>query len=197
MGVSMSSFAAWIRVAGVAVAYGVALVLYLRAAPSGWVSPWFVLVAMVCFLGLAFVAEPVVPIRVPAALRKIRGREAEGRFHRALGVPAFGWLLRRTPLKLLNAQVYWGRCGRDPEALVAKLEAAEASHLWAGILVGPYMVYALVQGAWGTVFWLSVAQLLANAYPIAHLRLARHRVERIAGRTSARRRLAGESGGGG
>jgi len=183
----MGSFGALIRLAGVAVAYGVSLVLYLRAAPGGWRSPWFALVAMVCFLGLAFVAQPVVPIRVPAALRRIRGWEAEGRLHRALGVPAFGWLLRRTPLKLLNAQVYWGRCDRDAEALLARLEAAEASHLWAGILVVPYMVYALVQEEWTTVLWFSVAQLLANAYPIAHLRLARHRVGRIAGRTSPRR----------
>jgi len=190
----MGSFSAWMRLTAVAVAYGVSLVLYLRAAPGGWLSPWFVLVAMVCFLGLAFVAEPVVPLRVPAALRRIR--EAEGRLHRVLGVPAFGWLLRRTPLRLLNSQVYWGRGDRDPAALVAKLEAAEASHLWAGILVVPYMVYALVQGAWTTVFWFSIAQLLANAYPMAHLRLARHRVERIAGRTSARRRLAGGTGSG-
>jgi hypothetical protein len=74
--------------------------------------------------------------------------------------------------------------------LIAKLEAAEASHLWAGILVIPYMIYACVQGAWATVFWFSVAQLLVNAYPIAHLRLARRRVERIVGRTSTRRELA-------
>ena len=179
----MSSFTAWIRLAGVAAAYAVSLVLYLRAAPGGWLSPWFVLVAMVCVLGLAFVAEPVVPLRLPAGWMRIRRWEAEGRLHRALGVPAFGWLLRRTPLKWLNAQVYWGRCGRDPAALLAKLEAAETSHLLAGVLVAPYMVYALVQGAWTTVFWFFVAQLLANAYPIAHLRLARHRVQRIARRT--------------
>ncbi len=168
------------RLAAVAAGYGVALVLYLRAVPGGLTSPWFVFVAMICVLGLAFVASPVVPLRVPAAMRKVRRWEVEGRLYRVMRVRAFGTLLRRTPLRLLNTQVYLGGRGeRRPLVLIALLEAAEASHLWAGLLALPYMVYAFAHGAWATVFWFVVAQALVNAYPIAHLRLARQRVERI------------------
>jgi hypothetical protein len=182
----MSSFGEWTRLLAVVVAYCVTFLLYRRAVPGGSTSAWFVFVAMICFLGLAFVARPVVPLRVPGPLRTVRSWETEGRIYRALGVPAFGTLLRQTPLRLLNTQVYLTDCGRDGAALTALLEAAEASHLWAGILVVPYLAYACIQGAWETVFWFSVAQVLVNAYPIAHLRLARHRVDRLVRRASAR-----------
>jgi hypothetical protein len=175
----------WARLAAVAGAYAVSAFWYWRTVPEGLTSPWFVIVAMICVLGLAFVASPVIPLRVPGALRAVRDWEARGRVYRALGVPAFGTLLRRTPLRLLNTQVYLRGCGRDRAALTALLESAEASHFWAGLLVLPYVVYASIHGAWATVFWIGVAQALVNAYPIAHLRLARSRVERIVRKASA------------
>lgn len=180
---------AWTRLVALAAAYGVSIFLYRRAVPDGLTSPWFVLVAMICFLGLAFFAAPIVPLRVPGAWRTVRGWEEEGRLYRALGVLAFGRLLRRTPLRLLNTQVYLRERGHDQAALTAQLEAAEASHLWAGLLVVPYMVYACIQEAWATVLWFAAAQLIGNAYPMAHLRLARARVDRIA-RTVSRRQAA-------
>jgi hypothetical protein len=167
------------RLVAVAAAYVVAAAWYWRAVPGGFTSPWFVLVAMICFLGLAFVAQPVVPLRVPAILRPVRRWETEGPLYRALGVRAFGMLLRRTPLRLLNTQVYLRGRGRDRAALTALLEAAEASHLWAGVLVLPYLAYAAIQGAWTSLLWIFIAQVLVNVYPVAHLRVARHRVEKL------------------
>jgi len=44
------------------------------------------------------------------------------------------------------------------------------------------MVHAWRLGAWRALFWVSLAQVLVNAYPVMHLRLARHRLDRLASR---------------
>jgi hypothetical protein len=170
---------AWARLAGVVTGYAFAAALYARAAPGGLVSPWFVFVAMVCVLGLAFVAQPLVPLRVPAFIREVRASEVA--VYRMFGVPAFGQLLRRTPLRLLNQQVYLAG-GTDPASLLRLLEAAEASHLLSAFLTVPYLVYAGARRDWVTLACFLVAQALINVYPIAHLRLARRRVLRVARR---------------
>ncbi len=181
----------WIRLLIVAAAYGVAFLLIRRAMPFSLESPWFVCIAMICFLGLAFTAHPVVSIRMPRSLRAIRHWEARGRFYRALGVPAFGMLLRRTPLRLFNRDVYLGVGARDYAELSTRLEAAEASHCWAAVLVVPYMVRACMLGRWSALFWVSIAQVLVNVYPVMHLRLARSRLDRLASRRSSHRDSSG------
>ncbi len=179
----MGSTGQWLRFWGVAAAYGVTFWLLLRADPGIVTSPWFVVAAMVCFLGLMSVAKEVVRVRMPRALRGVRGWEARGRAYRAVGVPAFGKLLRRTPLRLLNRNVYLAGRTRDAGALAAQLEAAEASHFWAALLVVPFMVRLAAAGSWHALFWVAVAQALVNLYPILHLRIARHRLDRLAART--------------
>jgi len=181
--------AQWVRFGGVAAAYGTAFALLRRGARISLDSPGFVIVAMICFLGLAFVAAPVVPIAVPRALRRIRPWEAEGRVYRALGVLAFGHLLRRTPLRLFNTEVYLGAGTSTAGRLCAQLEVAEASHFWAATLVLPFMVRATVQGRWSAVLWVTAAQVLINAYPVMHLRVARHRLARVATRRASLRDL--------
>ena len=180
----MGSTGRWMRFWGVAAAYGVTFLLLRRADPGIATSPWFVVAAMICFLGLMSVAKGVVRIRMPRALRGIRDWEARGRAYRALGVAAFGALLRRTPLRLLNRDVYLARRTRHSGELSAQLEAAEASHFWAAFLVVPYMVRLVLAGTWGALFWVTVAQVLANLYPIMHLRMARHRLERLSARAA-------------
>lgn len=174
----------WLRFLAVAALYGAAFFLFRRAVPSGLESPWFALVAMICFLGLAFTARPLARIRMPGPLRALRSWETGGGVYRALRVPAFGRLLRRTPLRYFNTDVYfsdgrWGVAG-----VLAQVEAAEASHFWAAVLVAPYMCLAALRGAWGALFWVSFAQVVINVYPVMHLRLARHRLGRLASRPS-------------
>jgi hypothetical protein len=170
----------WIRFLAVAAAYIAAFVLFQLATSFSLESPWFVFVAMVCFLGLAAVARPVIPIRLPRSLRKVRAWEVEGTFYRRVGVPAFGRLLRIPPLRWLNTDVYLHVQARDPARLSAQLEAAEASHFWDAMLVLPYMVHAGLSGMWSVVLWFSMAQVLGNVYPVMHLRLTRHRLDRLA-----------------
>ena len=186
----MRTFAAWARLLGVAAGYGIGYFAWQRVMPFSVASPWFVVVAMICFLGLAFVAQPLVMIRMPGPLRTIRAWEAEGGLYRRLGVPAFGTLLRRTPLRLFNKDVYLPGGLRDKARVGAELEAAEASHFLAAALVAPYMLYLSLRGTWVPLFWVSLAQLLINVYPVMHLRLTRHRLERIVSRMeSGRMRL--------
>jgi hypothetical protein len=175
------------RFLAVAAAYSVAFVWLRRATSFSLVSPWFVFVAMVCVLGLAFVAQPLLMIRMPRPLRAIRAWEVEGGVYRAVGVPAYGRLLRRTPLRLFNRDVYLRGGLRDAARVGAELEAAEASHFWAALLVVPYMGYALAHRMWAALFWISLAQVLINAYPVMHLRLTRQRMARLASRRPSRR----------
>jgi hypothetical protein len=178
---------AWIPLLAVAAGYGASFFVIRRFMPFSLTSPWFVVVAMICFLGLAFVAQPLVMIRMPGPLRMIRAWEVEGGFYRKLHVPAYGTLLRRTPLRLFNRDVYLLSGLRDKTRVGAEVEAAEASHFWAAVLVAPYMAYLSLHETWVPLFWVSLAQLLINVYPIMHLRLTRHRLERIASRMESRR----------
>jgi hypothetical protein len=176
------------RLAAVAAGYIAAFVLCRRFAPFRLDSPWFVGAAMICFLGLAFVAQPLVMIRMPRLLRTIRAWEARGAAYRALGVPAYGRLLRRTPLRLFNRDVYLHDGLRNTRTVAAELEAAEASHVWAALLVAPYMVYIALMERWGALLGLSLAQALVNVYPVMHLRLSRHRLDRLVSKMEPRRR---------
>jgi len=177
----------WIRLLAVAAGYAVAFVALQRVMPFSVASPWFVIVAMICFLGLAFVAQPLMMIRMPGPLRAVRAWEVERGLYRAIGVPVFGRVLRSTPLRLFNVDVYLRNGLGDRARVGAELEAAEASHFWAAAFVVPYMVYLSLRGMWVPLFWVSLAQVLINAYPVMHLRLTRHRLERIVSRMESRR----------
>jgi hypothetical protein len=183
----------WIRLIAVAAAYAVAFALFQRLTHFSLASPWFVVVAMVCFLGLAFVAQPLVMVTMPRPLRTIRSWEVEGKVYRALGVPAYGRLLRRTPLRLFNRDVYLHDGLRDTARVGAELEAAEASHFFAALLVVPHMVYMSLRGMWVPLFWVSLAQLLINVYPVMHLRLTRQRLDRLTSRRPQRRSVDSET----
>jgi hypothetical protein len=181
----MSRLAGWLRFVAVAAGYAIAFVAARRAFTFSLESAWFVCLAMVCFLGLASTTRPIIRIRMPRPLRTIRAWE-ERRLSRPLRVPGFGGLLRGTPLRLLNRDVYLKGCAADPRRLAAELEAAEASHFWAAVLVVPWMVHAAIVGTWRGLFWVSLAQVLINVYPILHLRLVRGRLERARSRSIRR-----------
>lgn len=178
----------WMRLLATAAGYGAAYGVIQRVSPLDLASPWVVVIAMICFLGLAFVAQPLVMIRMPRPLRTIRAWEVDGGVYRALGVPAYGRLLRRTPLRLFNRDVYLRDGLRDTQRAGAELEAAEASHFWAAVLVVPYMVHAALAERWIALLGVSLAQAFINAYPVMHLRLSRHRLDRLATRMEPRRR---------
>ena len=154
----------------------------------GFMSLWFGVMVMLTCLGLVAVARPLFLLKLPCFLRKEREWEMKGRLYRALRVPAFGSLLRRTPLRYLNPMVYLTRFP-DPSLVQAQIESAEASHVLAAAIVVPYMVHAYVQNWWGGLALLMVIQIVLNVYPILHLRWVRIRINRLQGRM-----LSGGSG---
>ena len=191
----MHPLLAWGRLLAVAAGYAAAFVAFQRAMPFSLASPWFVLVAMVCVLGLAFVAQPIVMIRMPGPLREIRAWEAGGRVYHALRVPAYGRLLRRTPLRLFNVDVYLHNGLRDSVIVGAELEAAEASHFWAAVVVAPYLAYLVAHAMWAPLFWIALAQVCINVYPVMHLRLTRHRLGVLVSKRLSRRQARGTPAG--
>ncbi len=124
-------------------------------------------------------ADPIYPLRAPATVRLLRPWELKGNVYRRLGVPQFGALLRNTPLRVLNLDVYVARQRGDLARIHGLLESAEAAHFWAAILLLPYMVYCAWSGRWEVFAWFVLAQIVGNAYPIMHLRLVRGRLDRV------------------
>ena len=124
----------------------------------GFRSPLFVLIAMIALPGLVVFVQPVLPLRLPSFLRELRDWEMRGRLYRRLGVPAFGALLRMTPLRYLNPRVYLHRTPGNPASVEAEIEVAEAAHFWATALIVPYMVYVCVRNWWGVMLWSLVVR---------------------------------------
>jgi hypothetical protein len=159
-----------------------AVSLYFLQQLIGLSSPWMGVLLMLCFLGLARIGEPIYLLRMPEGLRSIRPWELHGSLYGSLAVPGFGSLLRNTPLRLLNTSVYVSRERRDPLAICRQVEAAEASHFWAALLLIPYLVFCTWSGKWAVAGCFLLIQIVGNAYPIMHLRSVRGRLERITDR---------------
>lgn len=157
-------------------AFGISLELIRRLV--GIASPWFGAMLMLDVTGLAAVARPVYLLRLPNFLRKPRAWDREGQLYTSLGVPAFGALLRNTPLRHLNSNVYLRRYAGNVAAVLAQIEAAEAAHCLAAVVLVPYIVYAIVQGGWLATVALLAVQIAYNVYPVLHLRMVRMRLGR-------------------
>jgi hypothetical protein len=161
-------------------AFGVSLNL-LRSV-VGVASPWFGSVVMLDVTGLVAVARPVFLLPLPGFLRKTRAWEQDGKLYDALGVPAFGALLRNTLLRYLNPMVYLSRHPGDTKAVLAQIEAAEGAHYLAAAALVPWMVYAVVHGWFAATAAFVAVQIGFNAYPAMHLRSVRVRLSRFAER---------------
>lgn len=148
----------------------------------GMNSPWLMLLLMFDFLGIAKVAEPVFRLKMPRGLRPVRHDERAASTSRRLGVPGFGRLLRRSPLRYLNTAVYLDARHRGLDEVRLRAECAEASHFWVAVLFAPYVLYAALHRQWTVAAWFTLAQVLVNIYPILHLRHVRERLTRTLGR---------------
>jgi hypothetical protein len=172
-----------------AVAAVFAVSLALLGSAVGFTSPWFAVIAMFNFLGLVAVGRPLFFLELPSFLQKERGCEVRGKLYKALGVPAFGSLLRRTPLRYLNRFVYLKQCA-DPSILRAHIDSSEAAHLLAALLLVPYMAYTCAQRWWSALAWVTVVQITVNLYPVLHLRWTRVRINRFDVGAGSRKEIA-------
>jgi hypothetical protein len=163
-------------VIGTAVGFAISLALLEQA--IGIYSPWLGLLMMCYFLAFAKVAKPVFSFTMPAALEPVRLWERDGTVYRRLQVPAFGRLLRETPLRYLNPNVYIKHRRSSLPEVRRRAEAAEAAHLWAAVLFTPYLGYALLSGRYKVTLIFLLIQVTLNFYPIMHLRMVRGRLDR-------------------
>jgi hypothetical protein len=163
-------------------AFAAAILLFGRV--IGFASPWMALPLTSCLLGLARVAEPVFRLKVPSSIHTLRAWELRGRVYRGLGVTRFGAVLRNTALRWLNPAVYLSTGRPDLRDIVQKLESAEASHFWAGVLLIPFWVLCVWQRQWLILSGLFVMNVLLNVYPIMHLRTVRGRLARVTQRVA-------------
>ena len=159
----------------------------------GVASPWFALIASFCVLGLFDLAMPFVRVRMPRAIREVRSWERRSSTYRAIGVPAFGEFLRRTPLRLLNRRVYLNAFPSDLPAVLIHIENAESAHFWGGVATIPYLVLAWGREWWGALTGVVLFNLVVNLYPILHLRTVRARID-LATRRSCSRHLTRKNG---
>lgn len=161
---------------GVLLVFGASFVLLSQV--IGFRSPWLVLLLMFYFLGLAKIAEPLIILGMPSALRSLRPWERDGTVYPRLGVLRFGRFLRQSPLRYLNAAVYLDPQRKDLLRVRLRAESSEASHFWDAVLLMPYILFAGLQGLWNVVAWFVLAQVIVNVYPILHLRHIRGRLDR-------------------
>lgn len=162
----------------IATAAGFAVSFVLLAQVIGRDSPWLGLLLMFYFLGLAKVAEPLVLLRLPAAMRALHPWERDGTISRKLAVSAFGSMLRDTPLRYLNASVYIAAASRDLAQLYRQVESGEAAHVYAAALFTPYIAYVAWRGHYREAAIFLLVQIVFNVYPVLHLRSVRGRLER-------------------
>ena len=141
-------------------------------------SPLVAAIATMVIMGWTAFANDVVPMRLPNALREIRKWELSRFPYRTLGVSAFGRILRRSPLRHLNPAVYLNGPSISSEFVRVHLEIAEVVHFWAMVVSVPYLILAILNGWLQAVSAILLVHLLANVYPLCHLRLARGRIAR-------------------
>ncbi len=156
--------------------------LFLFGRQLGYGSPWFALLFMFCFLGWVRLARPLFILKMPTGLRAVREWELRGVLYRRLAVPGFGELLRGTPLRHLQPEVYLNRHPENPGLVTRELEGAEAAHFWAALLYLPFQVHEFLHHAWTALGWSLLVQIVGNLYPILHLRWIRGRLDRVLNR---------------
>lgn len=139
-------------------------------------SAVFAFVVTLAPMGLLRFVHQVHGFRTPGYFRRLREWEHSAERQRKLGVLAWAWILRHSPLRLLNSLVYLKRRPESPAFVLLQVEAAEACHFWAFFAALPYLAYALLHECWVAVVVVCVVQIVGNAYPYLHLRYTRCRL---------------------
>ncbi|MCC6233298.1 MAG: hypothetical protein IT580_11685 [Verrucomicrobiales bacterium] len=121
------------------------------------VTAWFAIVGAVGLLPL------------PKRVLQILPGEPTFLLSRWSGVPAFGFLLKRTPLRHLGGRVFLAAAGGNPRLVQETLLAAERIHL--GALLGsvPWLVRWMLHGRWQVAGASLLVHVVLNIFPMLHL----------------------------
>ena len=127
-------------------------------------------------MGLLRFVHQVHGFRTPGYFQRLREWEHSAARQRKLGVLAWAWTLRHSPLRLLNSLVYLKRRPESPDFVLLQVQAAEACHFWAFFAALPYLAHALLHEWWAAVVVICVVEIVGNVYPYLHLRYTRCRL---------------------
>jgi hypothetical protein len=128
-----------------------------------------------------------VSVPRPSCFLKLRDGEVSLLRQRWTGVPFFGLMLRRTPLKHLGGEVYLGACSNDASRVLRGMQTAESVHIWSALCCLPLILFWAMNKAWASVGISFAVNLMLNVYPVLHLRLARGRIVKFLKSRHARR----------
>lgn len=157
----------------------------MLAQAIGFNSPWLILLLMFYLMALAKLAEPLFDLRLPLGLRDFRQCERSGNIYRWLAIHRFGMILRNSPLRRLNPDVYVD--STDLRRLHRRMASGEAIHFWAAVLFTPYIAFVYLTGQARVASIFVLVQFFVNIYPILHLRFVRQRLEILLTRRQAPR----------
>lgn len=154
---------------------GVALLAYGKAFGPDTVIQG----ALVSILVTAWLAILGAVVRLPIPARLLRALPGEPALlmNPWSGVPAFGALLKRTPLRRLGGPVFLAAASGDPRKVREAMVAAQGIHLWALVGSVPWIVRWAILGRWAPVGAALLVHGVLNLAPVLHLRLAIWRTE--------------------
>ena len=105
--------------------------------------------------------------------------EREGRVYRFVGIEAFRWLLRKSPLRWLNPAVRTTARKSDLENLLRQMNFAEGAHLIGGAITLALAIGFAVTDHMRVGLSFAVVTLLCHFYPLITQRWNRGRVARV------------------
>lgn len=130
-------------------------------------------------MGFAFVVWTIVPIRLGRAYYCVHAFERDGRLYERAGVRLFQRILRASKI---HGPAPFPRYARGPSgaaALAADTKNPETAHLMIFLVVCGVTVDALRRGWPDTAGWLTLFNVLFNAYPVMSMRHVRARAARL------------------
>jgi hypothetical protein len=130
-------------------------------------------------MGLAFVVWLVVPIRFGRGYSRVHRFERSGRLYESLGVRVFQRFLRRSGLHGPSVFPRYVAGSGGGATLVAATYGPETAHLLIFVVLAAVATDFAWRGWWDTAGWLSLFNILHNAYPVLSLRYVRVRADRI------------------
>ena len=133
-------------------------------------------------MAFAFALDLVVPLRLTPAYYAVFPFERGGLIYERLGVRGFQRFLRAVRVHgPAPFPRYMPRAG-GLDRLVADTYGAETGHALIFLVIVVVAIDAATRGWWDTALWLTLFNVLLNAYPVFSMRHVRARIQSVRSR---------------
>jgi hypothetical protein len=137
---------------------------------------WLISLAAVILTGAIFKVTP--------GLFVVARWEHDGTFYERMGVGAFRWVVRQTPLGWINGNLHMAVGRADCERLIKELNTAEGVHWVTAVASSTLAIWCLADGYAAHGLVLLLVRIPYDLYPIMLQRQTRGRVTRLMNRPS-------------